>query len=59
VLRVARGERAVQDEHFELFTEAKTLKMTDIQDFQNFDVNFQKKSKNLNILETVSVTENL
>jgi len=30
VLRLARGERAVQDEHFELLTVAKTSKMAEI-----------------------------
>jgi len=50
VFRVARGERAVQDKHFELFTAAETQKMTKIRNFQNFDVNFQKKVKKIEYL---------
>jgi len=42
VLGLAQGERAVQDEHFELFTVTETLKMAEIWNFQNFDKIYQK-----------------
>jgi len=43
---MARGERAVQGEHFELFTVAESPKMAEIRNFQNFDANFKKNSRN-------------
>jgi len=54
VLRLAGGERAIKDEHFELFTIVETPKMAEIQRFQFFSAISQKK---WNISETVRVTE--
>jgi len=42
VLGLAQGERAVQDEHFELFTVTEIPKMSEIWNFQNFDKIFKK-----------------
>jgi len=42
VLGLAQGERAVQDEHFELFTVTETPKMAEIWNFQNFDKIYKK-----------------
>jgi len=50
VFRVARGEIAVQDKHFKLFTVVETRKMAEIRNFQNFDVNLQKKVKKVEYL---------
>jgi len=54
VLRLARTESRVQNKHFEFFTVLKTHKITELQNFENLALNFQKK---LNISETVRVTE--
>jgi len=54
VLRIARGERAVQDEHFELFTVAEIPKMTELSNFQNLRQVSKTKSF---ISETVRVTD--
>jgi len=45
MLRLARGERAVQDKHFEFFTVAETLKMAEILNFSNFEAIFEIKIK--------------
>jgi len=43
MLRLARGERAVQEAHFELFTVTETLKLAEIQDFKNLNAISKKK----------------
>jgi len=53
VLRLAQGEKAVQDEHFEVFTVSETPKMAKIRNFQNLYSNLQKQKSNIS--ETVSV----
>jgi len=54
VLKLARGERVVQDEHFGLFTAAEIPKIAEIRNFQIF---YAISKKNSNISETVRVTK--
>jgi len=54
VLRIARGERTVQDDHFELFTVAEIPKIREIRNFLNVE---EISTKKLNISETVRITD--
>jgi len=53
-LQFIGDESAFRDKHFDFFTTAKSQKISEIQNFEIFLRNFQKKS---NISETVRVTE--
>jgi len=43
MLQLARGEKAVQDEHIQPFTIAEVKKMAEIRNFKYFDAIFKKK----------------
>lgn len=58
MFKLARGEWAVQQEHFKISTVTETRKMVEIQNFKNLYTISEKKSNGRsNISQTVRVTE--